>query len=101
MASRLNSVKKDSKKDEQEKSFIKVDSFEIVRAKDTDYGIAFDATINGITFYGMFVKLGSNGDFISFPSRKYEDKHYRHYYIPFTEEDANKIMDAVVAKANE
>lgn len=66
-----------------------------VRAWDNG-GVTFDMTVNGITIYGMRVVSGSNGDFVSFPSRKGKDeKYYNHVYFKMSKETQDKILEKV------
>lgn len=86
---------------------IKLDSFEIKQAfKNTDRdgkltGYLFNAIINGISFYQMRIRLNkqTNEWFISYPQRKGKDNaYYNQYFIPLTNEDADKIMAEVMAR---
>lgn len=83
-----------------EKQYLKVDSFKIRRANEYDKTgtIFFDLEINGLTVYGCTVakRKTDDSEFISFPSRKGADgKYYSIVYAALTQEDQDKIIDAV------
>lgn len=72
-------------------------AYKILRAKEfTNGGISFDLEFNGVSFYRLGIRSGKNGDFISFPSYKGTDENYYHYYyIPWTDDQAEKIIQSV------
>lgn len=73
-----------------------VQSFEVLRVKDTGKLIFFDVKINGVTIYGCRVVEGQAGDFIGFPSQKGKDgRFYNIVYMPLAAEDQQKILAAV------
>lgn len=75
-------------------------SFEILKATQYSWGVGFNMVLNGVTIYNCTVAETKEGKFfISFPSRKGTDgKWYSYVYFRFSEEDQNKILDAVQAK---
>lgn len=92
------------KKEATEKKTIKVESFEITRAREIDKGnvtAGFDMILNGIKFYSMVIVKGKDGEFISYPSRKVDEDYFAYYYIPLEQEDVDKIIDAVYDKIDE
>lgn len=91
--------KKDSK-EEKPVSYGKVESFEILKATNFNWGCAFNMVLNGVTIYNCTVAESKEGKFfISFPSRKGSDgKWYSYVYFRFSEEDMNRILDAVSQK---
>lgn len=93
---RTRSKAADNKKDVKKVS----GEFKILRAYEFDDGtISFDMELCGITFYRTMIRKGKNGDFIAFPSYKGSDGNYYHYYfIPFEDDQAEKIIDAVFKK---
>ena len=85
---------------QQERQYVKVESFGIRRANEYDKTgtIFFDLDINGLTVYGCTVakRKDGNGEFISFPSRKGSDgKYYSIVYCALSQEDQDRILDAV------
>lgn len=89
-------TRKNETKNTEEKKTIKVDSFKVTRAHEFENkNVAFDLELNGVNYYGLTVVKGRNGDFISFPQRKSGERYYSYYWIPFSDEDAEKIMDEV------
>ena len=94
MATRTRKTEK-----QKERENIKVESFTITRAHEFEGGnVAFDMMLNGISFFGMTVVKGKNGDFISFPQRKSGGRYYSYYFINLDEKDSESIMDAVYEK---
>ena len=88
------------KSNTQERQFVKVDSFGIRRANEYDKTgtIFFDLDINGLTVYGCTVakRKTDESEFISFPSRKGADgKYYSIVYCALSQEDQDRILDAV------
>lgn len=85
---------------QQERQFVKVESFGIRRANEyTKTGtVFFDLDINGLTVYGCTVakRKTDDSEFISFPSRKGADgKYYSIVYAALSQEDQDRILDAV------
>lgn len=88
--------------------FEKLVSFEVVSAKEGktangDWQLC-TVKINGVTIYGCRAvtytdKEGKSKDFLAFPERKGSDgKYYKHAYIALSQEDQQKICDAIWAK---
>ena len=95
--------KKDSKaagNTEKEVTYGKVESFEILKATNFNWGCAFNMVLNGVTIYNCTVAETKEGKFfISFPSRKGSDgKWYSYVYFRFSDEDMERILDAVSEK---
>lgn len=81
---------------------LKTFDHEVLRAKEVDSGdILFDAKVNEVTLYGMAVKKGDNGEWISFPARKSGDKYYKYYYLNLTDEQIDELIQAVFDKLDE
>lgn len=89
--------------------FEKLVSFEVVSAKEGTSGNGNEwqlctVKINGVTIYGCRAvtytdKEGKSKDFLAFPERKGADgKYYKHAFIPLSQEDQQKICDAIWAK---
>ena len=81
-----------------------IESVEILRARQFDWGVSFSMMLNGITIHNCTVGLTKNGDnFISFPSYKGKDgKWYSYVYFRFSPEDLEMVLDMVAEKvANE
>lgn len=78
----------------------KLESFEILRASQYDWGTSFNMVLNGVTIYNCTVAETKEGKFfISFPSRKGTDgKYYSYVYFRFSDEDMDKILTAVYEK---
>lgn len=78
----------------------KVESFEILKATNFSWGCSFNMILNGVTIYNCTVAESKEGKFfISFPSRKGSDgKWYSYVYFRFTDDDMQKILDAVAEK---
>ena len=98
------SRKKKETAETTEKKNIKVDSFEITRARDIDKGnvtAGFDMILNGIKFYSLVIVKGKNGEFISYPARKVDEDYFPYYWINLDQEDVDKIIDAVYDKIDE
>ena len=88
-----------SNKKTEDKKFMEVNEFSILRAHEFDNGnISFDLKINGITLYRLSVVSAKNIDrvFIGFPSYQAKDgKWYNYCYLPLSDEDMDKIINAV------
>ena len=81
-----------------------IESVEIIRARQFDWGVSFSMKLNGIVINNCTVGLTKNGEnFISFPSYKGKDgKWYSYIYFRFSDEDLEKVLDLVAEKvANE
>lgn len=91
---------KKENKEEKPVNYGKVESFEILKATNFNWGCAFNMVLNGVTIYNCTVAETKDGKFfISFPSRKGSDgKWYSYVYFRFSEEDMNRILDAVSQK---
>lgn len=75
-------------------------SFEILKATQYDWGVAFNMILNGVTIYNCTVAETKEGKpFISFPSRKGTDgKWYSYVFFRFSDADLEAILDAVEKK---
>lgn len=86
-----------------EREYVKVESFKVEEARDTQYGVFLDLTINGIKIYGCKVIEGKEGkydDFISFPQRKGtgrdgSERYFSIVWAPISPEDTKKIIAEV------
>lgn len=91
--------RKSSNKKTEDKKFMSVSEFSILRAHEFDNGnISFDLKINGITLYRLSVVSVKDSDrvFIGFPSYQAKDgKWYNYYYLPLSDVDMDKIINAV------
>lgn len=78
----------------------KMESFEILKATQYDWGTSFNMILNGVTIYNCNVAETKEGkNFISFPSRRGSDgKYYSYVYFRFSDEDMNKVLEAVADK---
>lgn len=74
-----------------------VDSFEILKATQFNWGVSFNMVLNGVTIYNCTVAETRDGkQFISFPSRKgSDDKWYSYVYFRFSDADLEAIIEAV------
>ena len=106
MAIDKNKVKKAAegkgKGKEQKEKPTEVHDIEVLRAHVFDSGdIGFDASVNGITLYGMTyidVKEGRKNTepFISFPSYKGKNgQYYNNYYFPVSDADMEAIEKGI------
>lgn len=69
---------------------------DVKNVRELEWGIVFDLTVNGATFYSCRAVEGKNGDFIAFPSYKGKNgKYYTHCYFPLSDEEQEKILDLV------
>lgn len=81
-----------------------ITEFSVDRTHEFDDGsVCADLTINGVKIYGVRVvetqRDGKDVEFLSFPSRKGSDgKYYSHVYVPMSDEDQQKIIDAIWKK---
>lgn len=90
--------RRSNKSAEKAKEFMKVDSFKITRAHEFDNGnVSFDMLINGVQIYRLSVVSAKDSDrqFIGFPSYQSNGKWYNYVYLSLSEEDSDKIIDAV------
>lgn len=85
------------KKPNNEQEFLKIQSYQIDRAKVSKDGLVrFNLTLNGVAINGCRVAEGKNGDFIAFPSYKGSDgKYYQHVFVRLSQEDQDKILKEV------
>lgn len=92
-------TKRTTKKDtEQRENYsLKDVKWSIKRAHQFDNGnISFDLQLKEITLYRLIVVTAKDDhEFISFPQYQSNGKWYNYYYIPFTAEDQDAIIDAV------
>lgn len=85
---------------------IKVESYAVDNVRDTQYGVFFDLTLNGVKVYGCKVVEGQEGkfdDFISYPSRRGtdqdgKDRYWSVVWAPLSDEDTKTIISAIEAK---
>jgi len=92
MAERKRSTKK------TERETIKVESFKILRAHEFDNGnVSFDMEINGVSLYRLTVvsRKDGKGEFISYPAYENNGKWYNYCYLALSDEDSDKIIQAV------
>lgn len=81
---------------------VKVDDvvFKITNAKhftESDT-IVFSLEFADINFYDLKIVNGEDGKFISFPAREGKDgKWYKHYFIPFSDEEKTALIDALTS----
>ena len=93
-------TKRTNSKKEQEKKVtfsLKDVEWSVRRAHQFDNGnISFELQLGAITLYRLIVvKAKDDHEFISFPQYQSNGKWYNYYYIPFTAEDQDDIIDAV------
>lgn len=75
---------------------VSIESFSVSGVRAVGSTVFFNLSFGGMSFYGLRVVEGRNGDFIAFPERKGTDaKYYKHFYIPFSERTSQRIIDAV------
>ena len=68
----------------------------VSNVRELEWGIVFDLSVNGATFYSCREVEGKNGDFVAFPSYKGKNgKYYTHCYFPLSDEEQEKILDLV------
>lgn len=88
--------------------FIKLESYEVTRAKEfSKNGKSWhnaDVKINGVMIYGCRAvtytdRDGKEKDFLAFPERKGSDgNYYKYAYAALSPADQQKICDAIWAK---
>lgn len=96
-------TKQQKEAQQTEREYIKLDSFKVEEARDTQYGVFLDLTINGVKIYGCKVIEGKEGkydDFISFPQRKGtgrdgSERYFSIVWCPISPEDTKKIIAEV------
>ena len=98
-------AKKNSKKKNEEREFLKLESHEVldVRVIDTKNGdmVLFTLVLNGIKIYSCRVATGKNGDFISMPQTKGGNgQYYNVVYAPLSDEDTTVILNEVQETIN-
>lgn len=108
MAGKVKTKATKATKEKKEIEKIKVTKFDLIRSHVFDNGnIAFDATINGMTFYNINlvwsdnINGGDGGYFISEPSRKVGDKYYKWFYLNLDDESTENVIEAVVKASEE
>lgn len=84
----------------QETNAVAIESISIKRVYEYEDGnVAFDAEINGFTFYGLTLVRYKKGDFISEPSFKIgkgkKEKWLKHYYLNLDELATTMVIEAV------
>lgn len=80
---------------------ITVTGFVLNRVRDNGNGVPyFDLILNGVTVYGVAVRATQAGEaFIAWPTKKGSDgKFYKLAYAPLSQEDQDKIIQAVYDK---
>ena len=91
--------RKRAAKNSKEREYMKIDNFSILRTHEFESGdISFDADINGVKLYRLSVvkpKDSGKSEFIGFPSYQNNGKYYNYYYLPLSDEDVDKIIQAV------
>ena len=96
---------KKQKAAEEAREYLKIEYFELLRAKVIKGGVVFfDAKINGLTVYGMKAvpKKDGSGDFVAWPSYKAENgTFYNHVYAWLRPETEESILKAVQEKIDE
>lgn len=92
-------TKENEQKAEQERVYLNLDSFKLLRVHEAAGGVVFfDAEINGLTIYGMKVvplKDGS-GDFISWPATKDKDGKYHNVVFAWLREETTASLLAAI-----
>lgn len=98
------------KEEKKELEFEKLQSFEIVSAKEGESKgrswMLATVKINGVTIYGCKpvtykTKDGKEADFLAFPEEKVGDKYYKRAWIPLSSEDQQTICNAIYKKLDE
>lgn len=82
-------------KEEAERSYLELNSFELGRVTPVKGGIVFfDAVINGLSVHGMKVvpKKDQSGDFIAWPSTKGADGKYYSVVFAWLRPETEKSM---------
>lgn len=89
-------------KKRQNKKSAKLGEYTVLNPYEFENGdIRFNLRLDemGVTFYGLRVVAYKKGDFISFPQRKVKtddgDTYYNHFYINFSDEQQEEIIEAV------
>ena len=77
-------------------------AYTIDRVFETSDGvIIFDATVNEVKLYGLSVRNGQYGPYVSYPSRKAKDGNYYGYmFLPMSDEQLDAFIQAVYDKAD-
>lgn len=89
---------------EGKKEFISIDSFKVLRAHEFNNGnVSFDLAVNGVILNRLTVvsRKDGSGEFISFPSYENNGKWYNYCYMALSEEDSDKIIQAVYDNLDE
>lgn len=87
---------------QEQRDTITVDSFAVDDVRDTQFGVFFNLTLNGVKIYGCKIVEGKEGkypDFVSFPSRGYTDRDGNKRYASIvwaglSDADTEKIVKA-------
>lgn len=102
-------AKSNSSEGTKEKSFMKLESFEIrnareVKTKDGKNTLCFATVVlNGVSVYGCRAvtytdREGKEKDFLAWPEQKGSDgNYYKVAYAPLSDGDQQKICDAIYA----
>lgn len=88
----------------QERSYIKVQSYEITRVGESKNGdLWFNWVLNGVCLNGCWVKKAKSGkEFIAFPQYKGKnDKYYNYCYAAIDDKYTDQIIDEVYKVFNE
>lgn len=74
-----------------------VNTFSISNARETDHGTLFTLVLNGVAINNCRVRETASGhEFIALPSYKGSDgNYYNHVYFRFSDEDTDRILDAL------
>lgn len=93
----FSTKKKSQEKKEEPEKFAEM---EVKNVRDTDYGVFFSITINGVDINGCRVGETKNEEyFVSLPSRKgNDDKYYSIVYYKFSEAETEWILNQVKEK---
>lgn len=97
MAERTRRNTKETTKEERKNYSLKDVEWSVKRAHAFDNGnISFDLQLEEITLYRLIVVKAKDGhEFISFPQYQSNGRWYNYFYIPFTNEDQDAIIDKV------
>lgn len=82
------------KKEKEKNNDLQITEFKIIRAHEfKDGNIAFDMKLNGITLYNLSLVWYKKEEryFVSFPSKKVDDKYYNHFWFPVSDDMLEQI----------